>query len=653
MRLPLRVSSLWVLFLAELVSATEYITTAALQECQANSAISVSYFAAQLDRTGELNLAFVGDVSISGKITADIQLLVYGYMAVNETINLCSLGVDSLCPVSSGSLDIPQASVNISSILNDVPGIGYTVPDLDATIKIYVKNQTTGGNIACLSADLSNGHTVDQPAVSWVLAVIAGLGLCGSALSFIRGHLNTATHLSFYALALLDLMQSQAMIGLSSVKLPPIAQSWTQMFQWSIGILHIGFLQTLCTWYLRATGGTPSDIMTESKSVSVVTQKRSLIDENTHISTNLLKRATTSISSTSTTSTGSEIYLKGIRRMAYRARIEPTNIFMTSYSMFIFFGCLTVLVVLAFKFICQALSKSNKLPDRLRFAATGLPTTSRGILLRFITLVTPSAAVFCFWEFTRLDSAGELVLAITWWAGITICLGWTAATAMFHVHKCRKSGMDATYVLYSGRDKLSRKLSFLHVHYTANTFYFFAIAHLYTQVKGIVTAVTQSVPKTQAVILLVIDCIMVALVIWLRPYMDKSMNRFGIATAIFGFLNSICLLFFSEIFTGPAMMNSVIGVLFCIYNAVYMLVLVIFLIMSFVYALVLKDPERRFQRVRDNRDSFIDLHTAVPDELEDLSATARSGEEPKLPPQSSSSLLLNSHNEEHPRSRDT
>jgi protein involved in polysaccharide export with SLBB domain len=111
------------LFLAELVSATEYITTAALQECQANSAISVSYFAAQLDRTGELNLAFVGDVSISGKITADIQLLVYGYMAVNETINLCSLGVDSLCPVSSGSLDIPQASVNISSILDDVPGL--------------------------------------------------------------------------------------------------------------------------------------------------------------------------------------------------------------------------------------------------------------------------------------------------------------------------------------------------------------------------------------------------------------------------------------------------------------------------------------------------------------------------------------------------
>ena len=123
MRLPLRVSSLWVLFLAELVSATEYITTAALELCQANSAISVSYFTAQLSRTGELDLAFVGDVSISGKITADIQLLVYGYMAVNETINLCSLGVASLCPISSGSLDIPQASVNISSILSDVPGL--------------------------------------------------------------------------------------------------------------------------------------------------------------------------------------------------------------------------------------------------------------------------------------------------------------------------------------------------------------------------------------------------------------------------------------------------------------------------------------------------------------------------------------------------
>lgn len=527
------------------------------------------------------------------------------------------------------------------------------MPDLDATIVIYVKNETTGGNIACLSADLSNGHTVDQPAVAWVLAVIAGLGLGGSALAFMRGHLNTATHISFFSLALLELMQSQATIGLSSVNLPPIAQSWTQMFQWSLGILHVGFLQTLCTWYLRATGGTPSDIMTEAKSVSVITQKRSLIDENTHISTNLLKRATTSMSSTTTTSTGTEITLKGIRRMAYRARIEPTNIFMTSYSVFVFFGCILVLVVLAFKFICQALGKSNKLPDRLRFVAAGLKSTTRGILLRFITLVTPSAAVFCFWEFTRLDSAGELVLAISWWVGITICLVWTAATAMFHIQKSRRSGISASYVLYSGLDKLSRKLSFLHVHYTANTYYFFAIAHLYTQAKGIVTGVSQPAPKTQAVIILVIDCIMLGLVIWLRPYMDKSMNRFGLATAIFGFLNSICLLFFSEIFTGPKMMNSVIGVLFCLYNAIYMLVLVIFLIMSLVYAFVLKDPERRFQRVSDNRDSFIDLHNAVPDELGDLSATARSGEEPKIPPQSSSSLLLNSQHGEHPRSRDT
>ncbi|KAJ6084218.1 TRP-domain-containing protein [Penicillium sp. IBT 16267x] len=649
MRLPLRVSSLWVLFLAELVSAADYITSNALEECQANSAITVSYFTAKLARTGELDLAFVGDVSISGKVTADIQLLVYGYLAVNETVNFCSLGVGSLCPVASGSLDIPQATVDISSIMSDVPGIGYTVPDLDAKIVIYVKNETTGGNMACLSAVLSNGHTVDQPAVAWVLAVIAGLGLCGSALSFIRGQLNTATHLSFYSLALLELMQSQAMMGLSSVKFPPIALSWTQMFQWSIGILHAGFIQTLCTWYLRSTGGTPSNIMQESKSVSVITQKRSLIDES-HISTNLLKRATSPVSTTTISSAGTEITLDGINRMAYRARIEPTNIFMTSYSVFIFFGCLTILAVLAFKYACRALGKANKLPDRLRFVASGLHATSRGILLRFLTLVTPSAAVFCFWEFTRLDSAGELVLAISWWAGITICLAWTAATALFQVHKSRKSGISASYVLYSGQDKLSRKLGFLHIHYTANTFFFFAIAHFYTQAKGIVTAVTQQVPKTQAVLLLVIDVIMMALVIWLRPYMDKSMNRFGLATAIFGFLNSICILFFSEIFTGPPMMNSIIGVIFCIYNAVYMLVLVIYLIMSFVYAFVLKNPERRYQPVKDKRDSFVDLHTAVPDELEDLSATARAGEEPKLPPQSSSSLLINSQNGEQPRS---
>ncbi|KAJ5949165.1 TRP-domain-containing protein [Penicillium verhagenii] len=657
MRFPVRALSLWVLSFAHLISAMESITTSALAICQPNSGVSVSYFTAKLSRDGMLELAFDGSVTITGKVTAEVNLLVYGYTLLNETINLCALDVSSLCPIASGNLDIPSASLDVSSILSDVPGIGYTVPDLDAKIIVYVKNETTGATVACLSADLSNGHTVDQLGVSWALALLAGLGLCGAAISFVRGHLHTATHVSFFSFSLLTFMQSQATIGLSSTELPPITQSWTQMFQWSIGILKLGFLQTLCTWYLRSTGGTPATIEQESKSVSVIVEKRSLIQETANLAHNLFKRTTdttTDLTSTST-STGQEITVRGINRMAYRAGIESTNIFMTSYALFMFFGALAIIAIFAFKYTCQLLAKSNKLSDRLRFAAAGLNTTSREIFLRFLIIATPSAAAFCIWEFTRLDSAGEVVLAVTWWVGITLALAWTAAAATFQMHRSRGPGKNTTNFLYSGLNNFSRKMNFFHRHYTPTAFYFFAIIHLYTQAKGIVIAASQSAPKAQGIVLVVIDAIMVGLVIWIRPYVDKSMNRFGITTAIIGFLNSICVLIFSDIFKGPNMLISVVGVLFVVYNAVYMLVLVIFLIITFVYAFAKRDPDSRYKRAVDTSstfDSSADLPTTVPTEIEELGVTAR-GEPKQLPAHSSSSLLLHSHHDKTPRSRDT
>lgn len=49
----------------------------------------------------------------------------------------------------------------------DLPGIAFTVPDLDAYAQIILINQETGGEALCLGATLSNGHTVYMDAVRW------------------------------------------------------------------------------------------------------------------------------------------------------------------------------------------------------------------------------------------------------------------------------------------------------------------------------------------------------------------------------------------------------------------------------------------------------------------------------------------------------
>jgi hypothetical protein len=122
---------------------------------------------------------------------------------------------------------------------------------------------------ACVEARLSNGQTVDQLGVDWTTAVIAGLALVVSAVVAGLGHSNTAAHIAAYALSLFGYFQAIAIVGLTAVTLPPIVQSWTQNFQWTMGIIKVDFMQTICTWYQKSTGGTPATILNTLTTTSV------------------------------------------------------------------------------------------------------------------------------------------------------------------------------------------------------------------------------------------------------------------------------------------------------------------------------------------------------------------------------------------------
>ncbi|PYH40259.1 transient receptor potential ion channel family protein [Aspergillus saccharolyticus JOP 1030-1] len=600
------------------ILAGESISTSALVNCGVNTAISVTYFDARLTRSGTLDIAFTGYLDISGNVTADVVLLVYGYQILNDTISLCDLGLASLCPLASGAINIPQASLNLSSIMSLIPDIGYTVPDLDSTILVYIYSDSAQKSIACLSADLSNEHTVNQVAVSWVLAVMTGLGLVGSAIAIIGGRLHSAPHLSIASLTLLEFMQLQATFGLCSVRLPPIAQSWTQMFQWTIGIVRTRFVQSFCRWYLRATGGTPSTVVEDSKSISVIVKKRGFSNDVLSSGRSLLRRTGSDVSK------NNENTVQGISRIAYRAGIESTNVFMTAYFSFMFVAFILLVGLAAARLGHAILRRSNKnnLPRWLESAPMRLLNSSRDLCLIFLTIALPSITLFTFWELTQVDSAGILVLAITWGVGIIVCLGWVAVRTIFYVQSGRKSGLTAAYTLSLGLID-AKNVRLIHMFYTADRYYFFAIQQLYIFVGGLTIAVSQSAPVAQSIILVVINAVMMGLVIWARPCRERSMNCRAIAVAIIQFLNSICILIFSGIFKGSPMAASVVGVIFCLYNAIYMLVLVVCLLISWFNAIRSKEPKTQYQSVGDIRESFLNLRSSPPRELIDPSTTAR------------------------------
>lgn len=374
-------------------SAARVLKAASLNPCQGakNTGFSATKFNVTFNPDSnppKVDYDIEAVSTIQGKVTAQIQVIAYGFTIYNLTINPCTqAGLEQLCPLKPGPLN-PNSNSNLDrKTVDNIPGIAYAVPDLDGKVRVYVRNEA-GAQIACVEADLSNGQTVEQNGVKWATAIIAGLGLLASAVTSGLGHSNTAAHVAANAVSLFGLFQAQAMIGMSAVEMPPIVQSWTQNFQWSMGIIKIGFVQTICTWYQRATGGTPSTIIANLGNVSVEVQRRSLevvrrIASRSYDSlmgsTGLAKREAQS------SVTSSEV-VKGITRVGFRAGIEPTNVFLTGLAFFVAFICLVAIGVAAFKGICEIATRQGWMKgEKFQDFRNGWKIVLKGILFRIVS----------------------------------------------------------------------------------------------------------------------------------------------------------------------------------------------------------------------------------------------------------------------------
>lgn len=184
---------------------------------------------------------------------------------------------------------------------------------------------------------------------------------------------------------------------------------------------------------------------------------------------------------------------------------------------------------------------------------------------------------------------------------------------------------NPAYILYSDPQCLN-KWGFLYVQYKATAYYFVVALLAYILFKAVFIAFAQSAPVAQAVGLLIIEAVALIGICVLKPFMDKKTNIFNICIAVVNFLNAIFLLIFSDAFGQPPMVSGIMGVIFAFYNMVFAFVLLIMVLVSSVYAVTSKNPETRYQPMRDDRGSFIKSQQQLTTELDALGATARGGD---------------------------
>ncbi|KAJ0421174.1 hypothetical protein BJY00DRAFT_112392 [Aspergillus carlsbadensis] len=601
------------------VTATDLIETNALDIIKPGN-FSASLFSAVFtpnNRTASLRL--VGDTKITGNVTAEIHLLAYGYQATNESLNPCRVkALTGFCPMQAGPLELTMSNIPIANkTLGMIPGITYSIPDLDAIVRISVKSLKTGEETTVVQAVLSNGKTVYQAAVGWIVAVFAGIALVVSVVvPIIWGYSDAAVRLAGYTFSLFGFVQSQAMLGMLAVPLPPIAQSWTQNFQWSMGVVHADFLGKVCTWYQRSTGGTADQLMeTMSTHMVHVLRRR---DETTALSpaTALTKRADAE------TSSSTDVVVRGLSRVAFRAGIEQSNLFLTAIIIFAF---ITFIVV-----ILLSLWKAVQLHPRLRSPLPYWNSMSKGILHRIYFLAFAPICIFCLWELTQRDSAAEIVLAILTFLFVVGALLWAAVRVLLIRSRALGLGRQPGPALFSD-PAILHKYGFLFVHYNRNASYFSAVLLGSIFLKALFISFAQSSPKAQAIAFLIFDLAMLIAVCILRPYLDKKTNAVGITVASITFLHSLFALFFSNIFNQHRMVASVMGVVLFVTSAAMIMVLLGFMLWYCVKTgLAVRSREKPYRPMSETSEAGVGLRSSsglvagdAERELDDLAAAAR------------------------------
>lgn len=231
-------------------------------------------------------------------------------------------------------------------------------------------------------------------------------------------------------------------------------------------------------------------------------------------------------------------------------------------------------------------------------------------------------SILCLWQLVERDSVAEVILAIIVFVSMTGCLAWASFKVLTLAKRSVQMHKNPAYILYSDPTCLN-KWGFLYVSYKATSYYFVIVLLVYILCKAIFIAFAQSSPVAQAVGLLIVEAAFLILVSVLRPWMDKKTNIFNISIAAINFLNAIFLLIFSDAFGQPPMVSGVMGVIFAVYNIIFIAVLLVMVLVSSIYAIASKNPETRYQPMRDDRGSFIKSQSALTTELDALGATAR------------------------------
>ena len=592
---------------------TDILSTNGFSNCNngSDSSIQVKNVDISFDRsTNQITFDVAGTSAKSQDVTATLIISAYGVQVYKDTFDPCAADtkVDQLCPVPEGNFGASGTQSVPSSYSSEIPSIAYTIPDLEGSAQMILKGKD-GQEVACIQSTISNGKTVEIPAVSYVAAAIAaaalGLSLVSAAMS--GGHPGT-THSSPGFSEVMFWFQGMAMNGMHSVPYPTIYRSFTKNFAFATGLVPWAAAQNSIDSFRKHTGGNLTDDNYQYlKNATLVFSDGTTSSTTTNIARRgldlLLRDVVTNVNGTgssgSTSNGGSKEshFVSGIQAYVEQLTIPQANTFMTVLLIFAIVVAAIVVGILLFKVILEAWALFGSFPKSLTTFRKEYWRVLFQTITNLILLLYGVWTLYCIFQFTHGDSwAAKLLAGLT--LGIFTGLLAFYTFSIFRVARKMKAKEGDSSALYEDKETW-KKYKLFYESYKKGYWWLFVPAIVYMFAKGCVLASADGHGLVQTAGQLIIESLMLALLLWSRPYMRKSGNWINIVIQVVRVASVCCILVFVEELGIAQSTKTITGVVLIAVQSVLTAVLAILIAVNSLIACCKENPHRKRRKAME------------------------------------------------------
>lgn len=585
------------------VLAGDVLKTNGFSTCLDNSDIKVNKLDIEFDKASK---RVVFDVSGSNgkeqKVMAILTVNAYGKEVYRNEFDPCEgeFKVDQMCPLPSGNFAAKGEQTIPDAIISQIPNIAFGIPDIDSQATMQLKSKDSGDDLACITSQVSNGQSLSTAGVQYVAAGIAagalGLGALSSLAS--AGHPGAASSSPSFG-EVIGWFQAMALNGMMSADVPGVYRSWSRNFAFSTGLIFIEPMQVSIDNFREKTGGN----LTESSVAFLKNATLVHVDQNQTLS----KRAASGIqflwarqdniqtdtNAPASAEDDSKIMhtVKGIQGFVEEYTIPDTNAFMTVLLIFAIVVAAITVGILLFKVILETWALFGSFPKRLtgfrkRYWWTLAKTQTNLILLLYGIWV-----LYCVYQFKNGDSWGAKTLA-----GVTLGI-FTAILAFFtykiwSIAKRFKKLEGNNDALYEDKE-VWRKYSIFYENYKKSYWWLFIPLIVFMFSRGCVIAGADGHGLAQAAGQLIVEALLLALLLWSRPYTLKSGNWINIIIQVVRVLSVVCILLFVEELGMSQTTKTVTGLVLVVVQASLTGVLAILIAVNAIIICCKENPHRK------------------------------------------------------------